>query len=100
MDRYTNIEIKKNETNKRVYKTTLYPKIEVDENDIYIYPNTEDRLDLLAYKYYGDPSYWWIIAHANHIGKGTMKVVSGNQLRIPQNLNKIFSDFKKLNEDR
>ena len=58
MDRYKNIEVKKNETDKRVYKTTLYPKIEVDESDIYIYPNTEDRLDLLSYKYYGDPEYW------------------------------------------
>lgn len=25
-----------------------------------------DRLDLLAYRYYGDASKWWIIADANH----------------------------------
>ena len=27
-----------------------------------------ERLDFLAAKYYGDSSYWWIIAYANRIG--------------------------------
>lgn len=24
-----------------------------------------DRLDLLAYRYYGDPTKWWVVADAN-----------------------------------
>jgi nucleoid-associated protein YgaU len=100
MERYKNIDIKKSENNKRVYKTTIYPKIEVEEDDVYIFPNRSDRLDLLANQYYGDPSLWWVIAHANHIGKGTMKIKTGIQIRIPQNLSKILADFKRLNEVR
>lgn len=100
MERYKNINIKRTDNGKRAYRTTIYPKIEVNENDIYVYSKTGDRLDLLAYKYYGDTTFWWIIAHANHIGKGTMNVETGIQLRIPQNLSKILGDFKRINEVR
>jgi len=84
----------------RKISSTIYPKIEDDENDIYIYSNVGDRLDLLAYRYYGDVTLWWIIAQANHIGKGTLNIDPGTQLRIPQNLGKIFSDLDTVNKAR
>lgn len=84
----------------RKYNTTLYPKIGSDNNDIYVFSTIGDRLDLLADRYYGDVNLWWIIAQANHIGKGTLNIVPGTQLRIPQNLSKIFSDLETINKTR
>ena len=40
-----------------------------------------DRLDLLAYTYYGDSTLWWYIAKAN--GLKVMNVTEGTSLRIP-----------------
>ena len=40
-----------------------------------------DRLDNLAYQYYGAPSLWWFIANVNNLN--TMNVEAGLQLRIP-----------------
>jgi hypothetical protein len=51
-----------NKTNKRVYGTIIYPKIERHETDIYIDVISEDRVDNLAYQYYGDVTLWWIMA--------------------------------------
>jgi len=84
----------------RKFTSTLYPKILLDNNDIYIFTNVGDRLDILAGKYYNDVNLWWIIAQANQIGKGTLNVIPGTQLRIPQNLAKIFNDLDTINRTR
>jgi len=86
--------------NFRKFDSTLYPQIEIDDSDIYIITNIGDRLDLLASRYYNDVNLWWIIAQANHVGKGTLNVIPGTQLRIPQNLSKIFSDLEIINQTR
>jgi hypothetical protein len=84
----------------RKYNSTLYPKIELDDSDIYIQSVDGDRLDLLASQYYDDVNLWWVIAQANHIGKGTMNILPGTQLRIPQNLSQLFSDLETINRTR
>lgn len=100
-DRYEfTIQDRDKEKKFRKYDSTLYPKIEFDDSDIYIITNIGDRLDLLASKYYNDVNLWWMIAQANHIGKGTLNVIPGTQLRIPQNLGKIFSDLDTINRTR
>lgn len=81
---------------KRVLRTTKYPKIPVRNNDIYIIANETDYLDSLAYKFYKDSTLWWIIAQANSI-KATLKAPTGKQLRIPQNIDTIISDFRREN---
>ncbi len=51
------------------------------------------RLDLIAYKFYGTPNLWWVIAHVNDIRnplantreEGGMEV--GKPLRIPRKAN-------------
>jgi len=86
--------------NFRKYDSTLYPKIVFDDSDFYIITKIGDRLDLLASKYYNDVNLWWIIAQANQIGKGTLNVSTGIQLRIPQNLSKIFADLEIINRTR
>jgi phage tail protein X len=65
------------------YQTTRYPKLERLRGDLYLMSRQGDRLDLLAEKFYGDVRQWWIIATANNIGKGSLTVPPGIQLRIP-----------------
>ena len=52
--------------------------------------DTENRIkelpiyiDILSNQYYGTVKYWWVIALANKMGKGTLYVTPGYQLRIP-----------------
>ena len=65
------------------YNSNLPPKIEKSADDIYIIARHGDRLDLLAYEYYGDQSHWWVLAQANNIGKGTFAIKPGIRVRIP-----------------
>lgn len=83
---------------KRVYKTTQYPEIRPSDSDTVVISNEGDFLDSLAFKYYGDPTLWWVIALANGIGKAKMSVEPGLQLRIPSNINEILVRFHNLNQ--
>ena len=47
------------------------------------------RLDALAGEYYGDSSYWWIIAAASGIGWG-LQIPPGTILRIPTNIAQVL----------
>ncbi len=40
--RYDYTKIKKNKAGDRVYETTMYPTVNLDENDIYIYSKDGD----------------------------------------------------------
>lgn len=81
----------------KAYKTTYYPVIPTDVTDIYITSNEGDYLDSLSKKYYGDESYWWIIANANNLGNGKLSVPVGKQIRIPGNLPRIIQLLKEIN---
>jgi len=96
-NRYANIKIKKNNIRKTVTNSVLYPPILKNAQDIYIITTVGDRMDTLAKKYYGQVSKYWIIAEANAIGKGTLDIPIGTQLRIPKDLFKIQQDFQNLN---
>ena len=96
--RYTNIPtIIDKETGRKRLPTTIYPNIPFSREDIYVRTTPGDRLDLLAYQFYKDVSYWWIIAHANNIGKGGLAIQEGSQLRIPANPQDIQQMFIELN---
>lgn len=97
MRRYDNIDVLTRWDGKRVYKTTVYPIIIPQETDLQVVSNEGDYLDTLAYKYYGDPTLFWIIARANNIGKGRMSVTAGLSLRIPVDVNGIVNEFNRLN---
>jgi hypothetical protein len=81
---------------KRVFRTTRYPKIPYYYDDLYVIATEADYLDSMAYKYYKDPTLWWIIAQANGI-KATLKAPTGKQLRIPRNPDIIVTNFIKAN---
>lgn len=97
MRRYDNIEVGTRWDGKRVYKTVQYPNIIPQSSDITKISNEGDFLDTLAYKYYGDPTLYWIIARANNIGKGRMSVKPGLTLRIPIDINGIVNEYNRLN---
>lgn len=96
--RYDSTPIQNRWDGKRVYKTTQYPQIPIQSTDVQIITNTEDYLDSLALKYYGDPSLWFIIASANPgLGKGRLSVPPGIVIRIPVDISTIQSNFNQLN---
>lgn len=98
-NRYSNIDVLKNNEGIRYYKNVLYPQIPLFENDIYVITGDGDRFDLLANQFYNDSTLWWIISIANEIlNQGSMYIPVGTQLRIPQNITSIISEYNKLNE--
>jgi hypothetical protein len=99
MARYINSDVlKTKETKKQYLESTIYPIIRASDDDMYIISEAGDRLDLLANKYYGDQTKWWIIATANNINDATFYVESGIQLRIPMDTSKILNDLQNINK--
>ena len=96
MKRYNNTTQKVDKSGIRVYQTTYYPEIKISDNDVFILPKEGERLDSLAYKYYGDVSLWWIIAKANGL-KGVAVPPLDEPIRIPGNVTNIIENFNDLN---
>tara|TARA_R100001082_G_C4257880_1_gene114299 strand:- start:114 stop:410 length:297 start_codon:yes stop_codon:yes gene_type:complete len=82
------------------YETWRGPYLDKQPDDLYIFSREGDRLDLLSQEFYGDPRYWWVIAEANHLGKGSFAVRPGLQLRIPRSTELMFEKLEKAVEDR
>jgi hypothetical protein len=86
---------------KPYYKGKAYPNIPLSETDVYVITNVGDRLDSLAYSYYNDTNYWWIISVANNnVTKGSLFPAPGTQLRIPTDLNNVLNLFNQFNQAR
>lgn len=83
MQRYEEFSPIIKDEGKRRYSTLYYPRFPRKSSDIYIIAKISDRLDLLAYEYYGDPRYWVILARANKLNNATIKPPVGFRLRIP-----------------
>ena len=97
MKRYATTSKKLDKSGLRVYGTTYYPDIPLENQDKFIRAKDGDRLDTLAYKHYGDETLWWIIAKANGVkGKPTLTV--GEILRIPSDIPNIIENFNNLNK--
>lgn len=97
MKRYSTNAKKTRWDGKEVYKSTVYPAINKSSSDLLITAGEMDSLDTLAFKYYNDPTLWWIIASVNNIGKGRLSVETGLQIRIPTNIVEIVNTFRALN---
>ena len=99
MSRYTSSEVLKRKDSKKQYlESTIYPIVKPSDTDLYIISEKGDRLDLLANKYYGDQTMWWIIATANNINDATFYVEPGIQLRIPMDTAKVLTDLQNINK--
>ena len=85
---------------KRKYRDIKYPTIPLTGDDTYITTTSGDRLDTIAYSFYGDVDLWWIIAISN-IGKvrrDSFFIKPGLQIRIPNSKEEIIEKYKELNE--
>lgn len=63
--------------------TQFYPDLDTNDDSI-IYSSVGDRLDLLAKQYYGDETFWFVIARSNNLGQGTLHIPPGMLIRIPR----------------
>jgi hypothetical protein len=95
--RYQNIGTQKTLSKKVGYLPTRYPSLAPTNNDYYIIARAEDRLDLIAFDFFGDSTLWWIIATANDIPGDSMYPPMGFQLRIPGNISDALNAFNKVN---
>lgn len=99
--RYQNIQvIKYSATGSQYYVNNIYPQIVPTNEDSYVITVLGDRLDLLANDFYGDSSFWWIIASANALPGDSLVVEPGTQLRIPADLAGIVNTYKLINATR
>lgn len=86
VSRYKNVRTIQDKDTAKIYHETVnqYKIPEKDDESTYIVGiETENRLDLVSYRSYSTPKYWWVIALANNI-IDPFDVPYGTILRIPQ----------------
>ncbi len=93
-------EIIKTPEGKRRLSTLYYPNFVKRSSDIYIKTKLSDRLDILAYQYYGDSRYWVIISKVNNLMSPSLRVKPGITLRIPYPLNSSDIEESFLNKNK
>ena len=62
--------------------TQFYPSLDTGDDAVIV--SIGDRLDIYAKEYYGDETFWFVIARSNNLGKGTLNVPPGKIVRIPR----------------
>lgn len=97
--RYESIGTEKTLSGKIGYLPTRYPSLVPTNNDYYIIARGEDRLDLIATDFFGDPTLWWVVAMANDLPGDSMFPPMGFQLRIPGNLSSALEAYEFTNVD-
>ena len=94
MSRYSNTKITrksllpKQKNNVLSYNTTLYQRIPETNGDLHVISTEGDRLDNLAFQFYGDSNMWWYIAKANDLT--AINIPAGTSLRIPASTDFAF----------
>jgi hypothetical protein len=96
--RYLTIPTQKIEDGRTIISQTYYPEIGFNEDDVYIITSYNDRLDLIAYDFWGDESFWWVVAMVNNLECDSFFPPIGIQLRIPKDITSIINTFNKENE--
>lgn len=94
--RYKSINRKQDENGTQIIATSIMPTVKKRNSDLFVVMVEKTRLDHLAYKFYNNPHYWWIIANANGI-IGTMYAKLGSQIRIPQDIGSIIEEYNRIN---
>lgn len=89
------------ENKRRYYDSLIDPIIERKDSDIYVICSIGERLDLLAWKYYGDAELWWIISAANpELRKDSLYLEAGTQVRIPKDSQEVMNLYQSQNAAR
>jgi len=79
------------------------PIIEEGQDDILYQVQQEDRIDLLANRFYGNAELWWVIAVANNLALLPNDLKPFSTIRIPSNnrvYNKILKQAPKRRDGR
>mgnify|MGYP003639068424 FL=1 len=104
MGRYTSVKIMNDrDYKKEMYINQKYPLPPLDPNDIYVYANETDRYDILADKFYGDSTLWYIISLANAESNTNMASLYppvGKRIRIPIDYVQFESVYMQGNRRR
>jgi len=99
--RYQNIPITNySATGSQYYLNNIYPDIPYTSEDSYVITVLGDRLDLMALDFYGDTSFWWVIASANSLPGDSLYLEPGAQIRIPANLPASLNSYNNVNINR
>lgn len=82
--RYRNLKILSGSDGKSFYETRRNIDIRESTNDFVheVSLGEEGRLDLIAYRYYKNPTLWWVIAYFNNI-LDPFEIPAGMVLKIP-----------------
>jgi len=59
------------------------PPIPVRDDELQYTVTYVDRIDLLAYTFYGDPVLWWVLAAANGMQILPTDLKPGSVIRVP-----------------
>jgi|TARA_B100000085_G_C18183525_1_gene366536 phage tail protein X len=102
MNRYRNTKTRQDRNKQKYYKSVIYPTPPESLDDIYVETEYGDRVDILAFQFYKDPSLWWIItsANPNKLRRDSYVCPPGLQIRIPLNPAPIIQEFESLNASR
>jgi|SRR5210317_274243 hypothetical protein len=100
MSRYNKNKIIKDENGVRRLDTIIHVPPSRVENDIYIQIYGAERLDLLANRFYGDQTKWWIISKANNLNPRSLYTPENVILRIPVDVENYLDTIERYNNGR
>jgi hypothetical protein len=70
---------------RRRYGIWTIPKINIDSHRRHTVTGVDDkRLDVIAYRYYGDPTMWWVLAVFNGIKNQLTDMEVGQVIIVPR----------------
>lgn len=100
--RYITATVVKDNNEKRKLSSTIIQSTTNQDGDVYIKTTSIERLDKLAYTFYGDASLWWILATENALGKGTLIVPPDTRMRIPNpdTIQQYINNISNTNNSR
>lgn len=72
-------------------------KLSEKSSDIFVnFNHINGRLDKLSFKYYGDPTYGWLILQANpKLHSLSYGIENSGQIRIPFPLNETIQEYNE-----
>ena len=85
MQRFREVRVNRVRGRGDVYKISLTDSFPINTSILTTYTPTEkERLDMIADRFYGDSSKWYVIARANKEVKGNIYATPGKNLVIPR----------------
>lgn len=67
----------------RYLEIPVLPQVQPQEDDLVLIAQVSDRIDRLAFKHYGDPRLWWILALRNGWDQPMTALSYGRRFFVP-----------------